>query len=453
MPENSTLKKRLFMDASKANEKSPSAEAYAGFVGLDWSSQEHVFCVYDVQSAKRSTHTIAQDPDALIQFLSELRARFGGRPILLGLEATRASIVPVLLQHEFLRLILINPHSAKSFRQMFRPSGAKNDQLDAYYICEMVRNHSHEFRIWLPHDPLTRQLAASAEKCRALVDLRAQVANSLHSALACSFPQILDLLGCSMTIPIAADFLNRWPNMAAAKKAGINRLRAFFYKHNMRATDTLEQRLKTFVASQPLLTCKADIAPVSFYIRALAQQLQPLHKSIQGFDAEIAKLLHEHPSARLFAEVPGVGPKLCPRLVAAFGTQKERFSSAQEICTYTGIAPVQRSSGNSSITVARHIRPMFLHQTFVEHANCSIRSCVWGKEFYNLKREGGKGHYAAIRALAAKWIRIFYACWSKGVPYNEQIYLESLRRAGGELWNRIQKINPDSSVNNSASPA
>ncbi len=443
------------MDAAKSSKEpqSPSAEAYAGFIGLDWSNQEHVFCVYDVASAKRSTHTIAQDADALMQFLLELRARFGGRTVLLGLEATRASIVPVLLQHEFLRLILINPRSAKGYREMFRPSGAKNDQLDAYYICEMVRNHSHEFRIWQPHDPQTRQLAASAEKCRALVDLRAQLANSLHSALASSFPQILDLLGCSMTIPIAADFLNRWPNMASAQKAGINRLRSFFYAHNMRATDTLEQRLKTFMASRPLLNCKEDIAPISTYIRALAQQLQPLHKSIQGFDEEIEKLLQEHPSARLFAEVPGLGPKLWPRLVAALGTQKERFSSAEEICTYTGIAPVQRSSGNSSLTVARHIRPRFLHQTFIEHANCSIRSSVWGKEFYNLKRESGKGHYAAIRALATKWIRIFYACWSKGVPYNEQIYLESLRKAGGELWKRIQKIKPDSSVNNSTSPA
>jgi transposase len=185
----------------KTNEK--SIETYAGYVGLDWSSKEHVFCIYDPATAQRTKRKIPNEPATLLTFLTELRADFGGKTVLLGLEATRASILPVLLQHDFLRIILINPKTASDFREMFRPSCAKSDDLDAYYICELIRTHADQFRIWEPHDPLTRQLNACVERRRELVDLRTQIANVLHSALSASFPQLLELLHCQLTVPIA----------------------------------------------------------------------------------------------------------------------------------------------------------------------------------------------------------------------------------------------------------
>src|SRR5687768_2624248 len=103
----------------KITEKPP--ETYAGYVGLDWSSQEHVFCIYDAATARRSQKTIPNEPAALLSFLVELRGQFQGKPVLLGLEATRASILPILLQHDFLRILLINPKTANNFREMFRP--------------------------------------------------------------------------------------------------------------------------------------------------------------------------------------------------------------------------------------------------------------------------------------------------------------------------------------------
>ena len=50
-----------------------------------------------------------------------------------------------------------------------------------------------------------------------------------------------------------------------------------------------------------------------------------------------------------------------------------------------------------------------------------------------MQRAKGKGHYAAVRALAFKWIRIIWKCWQTRTPYNEVIYLESLRKTGSPL--------------------
>jgi hypothetical protein len=54
-----------------------------------------------------------------------------------------------------------------------------------------------------------------------------------------------------------------------------------------------------------------------------------------------------------------------------------------------------------------------------------------------LQRERGKGHHAAFRALAFKWIRILFRCWKDRVPYDEDRYLRALRRRGSPLIHRL----------------
>jgi transposase len=331
---------------------------------------------------------------------------------------------------------------------MFRPSGAKSDDLDAYYACELIRAHSDQFRIWEPHDPLTRQLTTCVERRRELVDLRTQIANALHSALAASFPQLLELLHCQLTVPMAAHFLQRWSTLEAAQAAGVDKLRSFFYKNNVRTSDKLEERLKKLAASQPLLQCGEDREPAGMFIKALAAQLEQLHRSIDRFENKIAELVEKHPTAKLFEGVPGAGPQLKPRLAVVFGTQKDRFPTPDDVTTYTGVAPIKQSSGETSLTCARWIRPIFIHQTWIEHAGCSIRNCDWAREFYEMKREAGKTHFQALRALSCKWIRVLHTCWAKDIPYNESLHLQNLERKSPKLWMRLQELGKRKAVNN-----
>jgi hypothetical protein len=39
----------------------------------------------------------------------------------------------------------------------------------------------------------------------------------------------------------------------------------------------------------------------------------------------------------------------------------------------------------------------------------------------------------AVRSLAFKWVRIIYRCWKDGKPYDEEVYMETLRRRGSPL--------------------
>ena len=68
----------------------------------------------------------------------------------------------------------------------------------------------------------------------------------------------------------------------------------------------------------------------------------------------------------------GAGSALAPRLMAAMGSQRERYQTAQEIHCYSVIAPVVASSGRQRWVHWRWACPKFLRRTFHEWALHSL---------------------------------------------------------------------------------
>jgi hypothetical protein len=81
--------------------------------------------------------------------------------------------------------------------------------------------------------------------------------------------------------------------------------------------------------------------------------------------------------------------------------------------------------------------PKFLRQTFHEMAKCSLQRCAWALCYYRMQIERGKGHHAAIRALAFKWQRIMWRCWQDRAPYDDAKYVASLKRSASDLYARL----------------
>ena len=51
----------------------------------------------------------------------------------------------------------------------------------------------------------------------------------------------------------------------------------------------------------------------------------------------------------------------------------------------------------------------------------------WAEAYYQRKRELGKTHSMAVRALSNVWVRIIYALWSKHEPYQASTFLAAQR--------------------------
>ena len=176
------------------------------------------------------------------------------------------------------------------------------------------------------------------------------------------------------------------------------------------------------------------IAPNKLLTQALVAQLRVVLTAIQAFDEEIALRARGHADYVLFDTLPGAGPVLAPRLLVAFGDQRERYACAADLQKYAGIAPVTERSGNQCSVHWRWRCPKYLRQTFVEWSAKSIHHSFWAQAYYQQKRAQGKSHHAAVRALAFKWIRILFRCWQDRCPYDESVYLRALQRRGSPLF-------------------
>lgn len=161
--------------------------------------------------------------------------------------------------------------------------------------------------------------------------------------------------------------------------------------------------------------------------------------SIATYDRTIADLFPQHPDAPMFMSLPGAGAVFAPRLLAAFGADRARFDSAAKVQNTVGISPVTNASGTMRVVHWQPACSKFLRQSFQEYANESIRHSIWTRAYYQMQRDRGKRHQAAIRALAFKWIRVIFACWQTHQPYDELRCIKALQQRHAPLLEYLSK--------------
>ncbi len=135
-------------------------------------------------------------------------------------------------------------------------------------------------------------------------------------------------------------------------------------------------------------------------IKTLAAQMKTAISAIKEFDRKIAELCANHEDYHLFASLPGSGSVYSSRLLAAFGTERKRYESADEVARYAGIAPVIERSGQSCWIRWRYFCPKFLRQSFHEYAGESIKHSFWARArlMRNRKRKG-----RVTKPLSERW--------------------------------------------------
>jgi transposase len=336
------------------------------------------------------------------------------------------------LSNDPLVLYPINPSTLSSYRKSFSPSGAKDDPTDADFLAEIVSTRRQRLRAWLPDDELTRRLQHLVEHRRKLVGERTRLSNRLTALLKSYFPQVLQWFPDVRTV-IVCDFLSKWPTLEAVKRAKIATLLKFFRQHNSNRQEAVERRIKSIKESLPLVTDQAVVKSSAMLAAAYTTQMKVMIEAIKEFDREIEQLCASHQDYPLFESLPGAGTVYASRMLAAFGSQREKFSSADELACLAGIAPVIERSGKSCRVRWRYFCPKFLRQTFHEYAGETIVHSFWAKAYYEMQRGKGKSHAKAVRALAYKWIRIIWKCWQTKTKYDEVKYLECLRKRNSPL--------------------
>jgi len=409
------------------NENSNSQNArFSALIGLDWGDATHAVALLDKTTGLIETTTLTQSPEAVRAWLENLQVRFGGKPVAIALETSKGPLINLLVDFPWLTIHPVHPATSARYRRAFVPSGAKDDAPDALLLLDLLRNHADKLRALTQDDAATRQLAGLCELRRRSVDQRTGLTNKMRSLLKSYFPQALELVGEQLQSPLALDFLGKWPDLIALKASKETTLRAFYHRHNVRSPEVIKARLELIATARALTTDPPVVSVAIRSLRRLVEQVRVLQEHIAGDEKEIAAAFKTHPDRGLFANLPGAGPALAPRLLVGFGTDRTRYADADELVRYSGVAPVKEKSGGRVWIHWRWSAPWFLRQTLMEWTGQTIFYCTWAKNYYDQQKSKGKGHWAILRALAFKWIRILWKCWQTSTPYNESLYLQSL---------------------------
>jgi transposase len=414
-------------------------DGFAAAVGIDWADRKHDLCLQAAGSARREYLVLAHTPEAIDDWAVGLRRRFENRPVAVCLEQRKGALINALMKYEHLVLFPVNPQLLAGLRRAFASSGAKDDPSDAALALDILLQHPERVPAWVPEDPCTRHLQALVQGRRRLVEERVRTTNRLLANLKGYYPQAIECFE-EIGTEVACAFLTTWPSPGEASRARETTLTTFFHRHGVRGEALVAKRVKLLKEGVALTRDAGVLLPSILTTRILAEQVRTLLAGIKAYESSIKRVFKTHPDAALFASLPGAGPTFAPRLLAALGTQRERFPSVGSLQMYLGIAPVTERSGKSLWVHWRWSCPTFLRQSIVEWAGMSRRYSVWAEAFYREQRERGKTHNAATRALAFKWLRIVYRCWQDRRPYDEATYLKALQRRGSPLLKRIAEV-------------
>jgi transposase len=405
---------------------------FAAFVGLDWADQKHAWCLQAAGATQRENGEVEHTPEAVEAWVGQLCRRFGNRPIAVAVEQVKGALVFMLSKYELLHLFPVAPAMSASMRDALYPSGAKDDPRDAELLLDLLMKHRDKLRRLAPDSEATRRVQNLVEERRNLVDEKTAQSNRLTNHLKIYFPQMLGWFDRLDTELVCA-LLERWPTLEELQKVPPARLRTFFRKHRCRDQELIERRMVGIQQAIPATRDRAVIEAKSAVVKVSAQLIRSLARGIADLDRKIEEAAAAHPDFFIFESLPGAGAALAPRLLAAFGSQRERYANAEEVQAYTGIAPVTERSGKKKWVHFRWACPKFLRQTFHEWAGHSIAHSQWARNYYQQQRERGKGHHAAVRGLAFKWIRIVFRCWKDEVVYDENKYLAALAKRNSPL--------------------
>jgi len=405
---------------------------FAAVIGIDWADRKHDICEIPAGCSKGQFAVIANKTNTLNDWAMDLKARYPNQSVAVACELKKGPLIYALSKFDHITLFTINPSTLAKYRKAFTPSGAKNDPTDAFLQADILIRHWDKFKPIEPESAQVRMLAQLLEYRRKLVQNRVDLSNSITAYLKNYYPQVLDWFKEKDTV-IFCDFVAKWSTLVAIKKVRKQTLFNFFNQHNSRYPAVNEKRFLDIKHAQALTHDLGVIEPNRIMIEVLIPQFKLLIESIDRLDCEIRKIYKTFEDRIIFNSLPGAGPQFAPRLLVAFGVNRDRYDCASEVQKYTGVAPVIEQSGKMKWIHWRYSCPTFLRQTFVEWAGQTIRYSYWAKAYYDQQISKGKPHNTVIRALAFKWIRIIFRCWKDRKPYDESTYLRALKKRGSPL--------------------
>jgi transposase len=386
-------------------------------VGLDWSRRNHAYLFMDSQGQILERATVTHSGAGLTELASHIR-QYEPQPeqVRIGVETHDGALLDWLVQQGY-AVFPIQPKSAQRARDMFRPSGSKDDRVDALVVAEYVRLNTSRMQPLKPDSPRTAQLRELLRWRADLVQQRTAEISRVR-ALLDEWSPGLSRLCDDLTRQWQQQLLSRFPIEADLVSAHGNTIRAFARRYRLRQPSL--ERIEGVRRANPMAVPEPRGKMIRRQVVFLIQQIRRLTEQIDELERDLAELIDQHPDAAIFQSLPVGGSVSIAALMALFGENRERPGSWETVAAHCGVAPITIASGKSkSVRKRRACDKTYQHAVLHFAFNSAFIQGCWAKDYYRRKRAEGTRHHAALRCLAKQWIKIIYRLWQDRVTYDE----------------------------------
>ncbi|MFQ5973938.1 MAG: transposase [Alphaproteobacteria bacterium] len=396
------------------------------YLGVDWADREHAVWVEDQHGTKIWAQTVAHTPEALSEWgrwLDEQRA--AGITVWAGIERPDGVVVDFLLDHGVL-VYPINPKALDRVRDRYRMSGAKSDPWDAQVAAGFVRTDHARLRPLQPSSEAAQELKGLTRDAQRQIRLQTRLLNQLTAALKAYYPRALEVCG-DLTAEWARAFLAAYPTPAAAAALTRRRWERFAQTHRLSAARTAEIWV---LLERPQIPVPPHVVRVKArLVTALLAQLATTHAAVETYREAIDDFFGQLPGAEVARSLPGGKTGITvPTLWAELGDAAGRWQSFRHLQAQGGAVPVTEASGQARTVTFRFACNTALRAAAHQLAFVSLTKSDWARAYYRRHRQRGHSHHAALRAVAAKWLKIIFVMWTRHVPYNETHHLATIAR-------------------------
>uniref|UniRef100_UPI00397E5C31 transposase n=1 Tax=Amycolatopsis sp. cmx-8-4 TaxID=2790947 RepID=UPI00397E5C31 len=154
-------------------------------------------------------------------------------------------------------------------------------------------------------------------------------------------------------------------------------------------------------------------------VQALLAVLTVLDAQVKVLQGQVEAYFGRHPAAETILSQPGLGSVLGARVLAEFGDDPNRYTSAKARKNYAGTSPITRASGKKKVALARFVHNDRLIDALMSQAQSALLHSPGARAYYDRQKARGAGHNAALRQLANRLVGILHGCLKTGIVYDE----------------------------------
>ncbi|GAB3899199.1 hypothetical protein GCM10029964_084770 [Kibdelosporangium lantanae] len=154
-------------------------------------------------------------------------------------------------------------------------------------------------------------------------------------------------------------------------------------------------------------------------IQALIAVLTVLNTQVKNLQGQVETHFGQHPAAEIVLSQPGLGPILGARVLAEFGDDSDRNSSAKARKNYAGTSLITRASGKKKVALARFVHNDRLVDALLAQAFAALNASPGARAYHDRQRARGAGHNPALRQLANRLVGILHGCLKTGTLYDD----------------------------------